>query len=77
MEVINNDVHWWAAADKPEEKAWLASVSKRACAEVCIKNFNLEENLLFEKAKDTELNYWIPKSALKPILRKKLILNKT
>ena len=72
IELSDNDVHRWAAADKPEEMAWLASVSKRARAEVCIKNLNLEEKLLFEKAKDAELNCWIQTSALKPILRKKL-----
>ena len=52
--------------------AWLASVSKRARTEVCIKNLNLEEKLLFEKVKNTELNYWIQTNTLKPILRKKL-----
>ena len=53
IELIDNDVHRWAAVVKPEEMAWLASVSKRARAEVCIKNVDLEEKLLFEKATDT------------------------
>lgn len=52
--------------------AWLASIGKRARAEVCIKNLNLEEKLLIEMAKDAELNCWIQTSALKPILRRKL-----
>ena len=47
--------------------AWVASVGKRAKAEVCVKNLTLEEKIQFEKAKDAELNCWIQTNALKPI----------
>ena len=68
IDVNDSDVHRWAASNKPEELAWLASAGKRARAEVCIKNLNIQEKLLFEKAKNAELNCWIQTSALKPIL---------
>ena len=37
-----------------------------------LKQLNLEDRLLFEKAKDAELSCWIQTSALKPILRRSL-----
>ena len=71
--VVNqNDIQQWFQSEKPEEMAAIASASKRARAEVSVKNLNLEEKILFEKAKDAELNCWVQTNALKPILRKYL-----
>ena len=72
VDMSDQDVLKWSASAKPEEMAWVANVCKRARAEVSVKNLNLEEKILFEKAKDAELNCWIQTSALKPILRRKL-----
>jgi hypothetical protein len=72
IDLTDTDVHRWASAEKPEEMAWVASVGKRARAEVCVKDLTWDEKLQFEKAKDAELNCWIQTSALKPILRRQL-----
>eukprot|EP00435_Cladocopium_sp_Y103_P034646 s733_g9.t1 len=72
IDINENDIHKWSASEKPEELAWIASVCKRARAEVSVKTLSLEEKILFEKAKDAELNCWMQTSALKPILRQKL-----
>ena len=66
VDMSDQDVLKWSASAKPEEMAWVANVCKRARAEVSVKNLNLEEKILFEKAKDAELNCWIQTSALKP-----------
>ena len=74
MEILlnENDINQWIQSDKPEELAVLASVSKRARAEINVKNLTLDEKILFEKAKDAELNCWLQTSALKPVLRRHL-----
>ena len=72
VDISDHDVQKWSSSAKPEEMAWVANVCKRARAEVSVKNLSLEEKILFEKAKDAELNCWIQTSALKPILRRKL-----
>ena len=72
IDVTEQDIHKWSASTKPEEMAWIANVCKRARAEVNIKDLSLDERIMFEKAKDAELNCWIQTSALKPILRRKL-----
>ena len=45
------DVHRWRMSEKPEEMSYLASVGKRAQAEVCIKNLSYEDRLLFVEKK--------------------------
>ena len=72
IDLNESDIHRWSMSDKPEEMSYLASVGKRARAEVSVKNLTYEERLLFEKAKDAELNCWMQTNALKPILRRKL-----
>ena len=72
IDVTEQDINKWSASTKPEEMAWIANVCKRARAEVNVKDLSLDERILFEKAKDAELNCWIQTSALKPILRRKL-----
>ena len=72
IDLSESDLQRWSQSDKPEEMTYLASVGKRARAEVSVKNLTYEERLLFEKAKDAELNCWIQTNALKPILRRKL-----
>ena len=67
-----HDFQSWWISDKPEAFAQVASASKRARAEVQLKTLTLEDRILFEKAKDAELNCWIQTSALRPILRKHL-----
>ena len=74
LEVVltEQDIHHWANASKPEECAWVANVSKRGRSEVTLKQLTLEDRILFEKAKDAELNCWLQTNALKPILRRYL-----
>ena len=50
----------------------MASASKRARAEVQIKDLNHADRELFEAAKDAELSCWLQTGALKPVLRKPL-----
>ena len=50
----------------------VASASKRARAEVQIKDLTAEDCKLFAAAKEAELACWLQTSALKPILRKHL-----
>ncbi len=72
IDLNENDLHKWANEAKPEAMIHVASVSKRARAEVHVKNLSLEERILFEKAKDAELNCWIQTNALRPVLRRTL-----
>ena len=72
IDLNQQDLMKWANSSKPESFAWVAQVSKRARNEVTLKNLTLEDRILFEKAKDAELNCWIQTSALKPILRRSL-----
>ncbi len=72
ISLSEQDVHRWANDPKPEEYAWIASVSKRGRSEVTLKQLTLEDRILFEKAKDAELNCWLQTNALKPILRRYL-----
>ena len=72
IELNEQDINKWAQSSKPEEFAWVSQISKRARSEVSLKQLNLEDRLLFEKAKDAELSCWIQTSALKPILRRSL-----
>jgi hypothetical protein len=66
------DVLKWSSAEHPEELAQVASASKRACAEVQIKDLSQTDRKLFEAAKEAELSCWLQTSALKPVLRKHL-----
>ena len=72
IDLNENDIHKWYNEVKPEAMIHVASVSKRARAEVQVKNLSLEERILFEKAKDAELNCWIQTNALRPVLRRSL-----
>ena len=64
------DIHRWFQAEKPEECAHVATAGRRARSEVQVKNLCLEDRILFEKAKDAELNCWLQTNALRPILRR-------
>ena len=44
IDLSESDVLKWSAAEKPEEMAWVASVGKRAKAEVCEKLDTRREN---------------------------------
>lgn len=70
--VTENDIHKWAQAERPEECAHVAAAGRRARSEVHVKNLNLDDRILFEKAKDAELECWLQTNALRPILRKSL-----
>ena len=67
-----NDVRHWAEAEQPEELSYVASASKRARAEVQVKDLASKEKALFDAAKDAELTCWIQTSALQPVLRRHL-----
>ena len=66
------DLIKWSTDPRPQELACVASASKRARAEVQIKDLSSEDRRLFDLAKDAELNCWLQTSALKPVLRKSL-----
>ena len=70
--IHEQDIHKWHNDPKPEEFAWVASATKRARSEVSVKSMTLEDRILFDQAKDAELNCWLQTSALKPILRRAL-----
>ncbi|CAE7257045.1 RE1 [Symbiodinium sp. CCMP2592] len=62
----------WAQEKSPEQMVALASLSKRARAEVFVKDLSAAERELFEVAKSKEIQCWLQTSAIKPILRQKL-----
>ena len=66
------DILQWSQSKHPEELAQIASASKRARAEVQLKDLNSDERKLFSEAKEAELSCWLQTSALKPVLRKHL-----
>ena len=66
------DVKRWAKEVAPEHLTLLASVGKRARAEVHVKDLTRAEQLLFDEAKAKELQCWIQTSAIKSILRRHL-----
>ena len=66
------DLLQWSQSSHPEELAQVASASKRARAEVQLKDLNADERKLFSAAKDAEISCWLQTSALKPVLRKHL-----
>ena len=53
------DVHRWLDGDRPADMAYLASVAKRAKAEVRIQDLGPDEVKQFDAAKLTELNSWV------------------
>jgi hypothetical protein len=66
------DLLRWSQSDHPEELAQVASASKRARAEVQLKDLNFQDRKLFAAAKDAEISCWLQTSALKPVLRRHL-----
>ena len=66
------DVLKWSQSTNYDDMACVASASKRARAEVQLKDLTANDQKLFDIAKDAELTCWIQTSALKPILRKSL-----
>ncbi|CAE7708982.1 GIP [Symbiodinium sp. CCMP2592] len=66
------DLKKWAKETAPEQLTLLASIGKRARAEVHVKDLSRAEQILFEEAKAKELQCWIQTSAIKSILRKQL-----
>ena len=66
------DIKRWMSESAPEQLATLASVSKRARAEVRVKDLSPEELKLFATAKHKESQCWIQTSAIKKVLRSKL-----
>ena len=67
-----SDIIHWSQAEQPEELSFVASASKRARAEVHVKDLTSQEKALFDVAKDAELSCWIQTSALQPVLRRHL-----
>ena len=53
------DILKWASSEHPEELAQVASASKRARAEVQIKDLSPSERKLFDAAKESELTCWL------------------
>ena len=62
----------WAQEINPEQMVTLASVSKRARAEVSLKDLTVEELRMFSEAKQREILCWIQTSAIQKVLRAKL-----
>ena len=72
VSVKPKDLKRWAQEAAPEQLATLAAVSKRARAEVSVKDLTPQELKLFEVAKAKELQCWIQTSAIKSVLRRRL-----
>ncbi|CAE7270400.1 unnamed protein product [Symbiodinium sp. CCMP2592] len=66
------DLKRWAQEAAPEQLATLAAVSKRARAEVSVKDLSPQEMKLFEQAKAKELQCWVQTSAIRSVLRRRL-----
>ena len=62
----------WSRSEQPEEMIHVAAASKRARAEVQIKDLTITDRKLFDAAKQAELSCWLQTSALRPVLRKGL-----
>ena len=66
------DIKRWSQEANPEHMVQLAAVSKRARAEVHVKDLTRAEQQLFDEAKAKEIQCWIQTSAIKKILRHRL-----
>ena len=55
-----------------EQMSLPATISKRARSEVYLKDLNAQERLLFDQAKDKEIQCWLQTSAIKAVLRRSL-----
>ncbi|CAE7230232.1 RE1, partial [Symbiodinium sp. CCMP2456] len=66
------DMRRWVKEEESEQFATVAAASKRARAEVCVKDLTASERELFEKAKEKEISCWLQTSAIRAILRRKL-----
>ena len=66
------DFKRWSRAKPTEQLSFLATVGKRARAEVHTKDLTTAELQLFEQAKQKEIQCWIQTSAIKAILRQRL-----
>ncbi|CAE7621320.1 RE1 [Symbiodinium sp. CCMP2592] len=66
------DLRRWAQERAPEQLSYLATVGKRARAEVHVKDLSAAELQLFNQAKQKEIQCWIQTSAIKSVLRQRL-----
>ncbi|CAE7225513.1 RE1 [Symbiodinium sp. CCMP2592] len=66
------DLRRWARERAPEQLSYLATVGKRARAEVHVKDLSAAELQLFNQAKQKEIQCWIQTSAIKSVLRQRL-----
>ena len=66
------DLGRWLAASAPEQLATVAAVSKRARAEVRVRDLSEHDKKLFDAAKSREIQCWIQTSAVRAILRTRL-----
>ena len=57
------DIVRWSQSERPEELAQVASASKRARAEVQLKDLSAEDKKLFSLAKEAEISCWLQTSA--------------
>ncbi|CAE7725076.1 unnamed protein product, partial [Symbiodinium microadriaticum] len=62
----------WAKEKSPDQMITLASVSKRARAEVFVKDLTATERGLFEAAKQKEIQCWLQTSAIRKVVAQKL-----
>ena len=70
--LTERDIDLWLKEANPEQLAHVATVGKRARAEVKLHTLTNAERLLFDAAKDKELSCWIQTNAIRPILRQRL-----
>ncbi|CAE7847168.1 RE1, partial [Symbiodinium necroappetens] len=66
------DMKRWSRENSPEQLATIAAASKRARAEVHLKDLTPAEVKLFDEAKQKEIQCWIQTSAIRAVLRQKL-----
>ena len=66
------DLQKWLGESNPLHMAHIASAGKRSRVEVSVRSLSPQERLLFQEAKEKELNCWLQTSAVSRILRQKL-----
>ena len=74
IEIVLNqeDINLWKQEEQPDEYLFVASAARRQKAEVKFHNLNPEEKLLFQKAKESEVQNWLKTETVSRILRDKI-----
>ena len=72
VEITQKDIDRWKEAERPSEMAFLVSAAKKQRAEVKLTDLTLEDQKLFEDAKNKEIDSWIDTETIAKVLRHKI-----